>query len=122
MRRWWIAVIAVAMVTAAPAAADDFARQEAERLRADLEGEAERQRLTLETFMQDQQALLEQRLAEQDRRLARQDRMVWGLGGVCLVLAALAGGLLLHPKRRAASAPIAGAAKQAKACARRGTS
>lgn len=122
MRRWWIAVIAAAMVTAVPAAADDFARQEAERLRADLEGEAERQRLTLETFMQDQQTLLEQRLAEQDRRLARQDRMIWGLGGVCLVLAALAGGLLFQSRRRAASAPIAGAAKQAKACARRGTS
>ena len=100
MRRWWIVVTIAAVLAVVPAAAEDFARQEAERLRTDLEGEAERQRLTLETFMQDQQVLLEQRLAEQDRRLARQDRMIWGLGGGCLVLAALSSGLLLHPKRR----------------------
>jgi hypothetical protein len=100
MRWWWVAAVVAAGLAAVPASADDFARQEAERLRADLEGEAERQRLTLETFMQDQQALLEQKLAEQDRRLARQDRMIWGLGGGCVVLAALAGGVLLHPRRR----------------------
>ena len=106
-----MAVTIAAVLAVVPARADDFAQQEAERLRADLEGEAERQRLTLETFMQDQQALLDRRLAEQDRRLARQDRLIWGLGGGCSVLAALAGGLFLHSRRRAASAP-----------ARRGTS
>lgn len=100
MRWWWIAAVVAAGLAAVPAIADDFARQEAERLRTDLEGEAERQRLTLETFMQDQQALLERRLAEQDRRLARQDRMIWGLGGVCLVLTAVSGGLFLHSRRR----------------------
>lgn len=100
MRWWWVVAAVVAASTAAPAvAADDFARQEAEQLRADLEGEAERQRLTLETFMQDQQARLEQRLAEQDNRLARQDRLIWGLGGVCAALVGLSGGLLLRSRR-----------------------
>lgn len=109
MRWWWmvaavmtvlVAVPAMTVLLAVPAVADDFARQEAEQLRADLEGEAERHRLTLETFMQDQQARLEQKLAEQDRRLARQDRLIWGLGGGCTLLAVLSGGLLWRSGRR----------------------
>lgn len=109
MRWWWMVAAVIAALTAVPAVmtlvavpamADDFARQEAEQLRADLEGEAERNRLTLETFMQDQQARLEQKLAEQDRRLARQDRLIWGLGGVSAVLCAVSGGMVLRSRRR----------------------
>lgn len=63
--------------------------EEAERLRADMEGQAERLRLTVETFM-----------TQQERKVDDLRRTVLALSGLCAVLALVAGGLALAAARQ----------------------
>lgn len=82
-----MAVVLLCAALAAPVAAAP-PRDENERLRADMEGQAERLRLTVETFMQQENRRVGETLAAQQQRIDRLQTAV-------LTLAALSGGLTL---------------------------
>lgn len=95
-------VLLLSVCLAAPAQAAVPPREEAERLRADMEGQAERLRLTVETFLVQQDRIIGDRLSGQDHRIDDLHQTVLALTSLCVLLAGLAGALavLLARARR----------------------
>lgn len=83
-------------------------REESERLRADMEGQSERLRLNVETFMIQQDHRVGATLAAQDRRIDDLHRAVLalaGLGAGLVTLAAVLAVLLGRSRRRSRPMP-----------------
>ncbi|MGE5475474.1 MAG: hypothetical protein ACM3Q1_02375 [Bacteroidales bacterium] len=82
-------------VLAWPAVASP-AREEADRLRADMEGQVERLRLGVETFMVQQERRLADSLAAQDRRIEQLQILVGALAVLSALLATLSAALAVR--------------------------
>lgn len=65
-------------------------REESERLRADMEGQSERLRLSVETFMIEQDRRVGDTLDAQNRRIGQLQRIVLALVGLSALMAVVA--------------------------------